>query len=56
MAEAISTAGLTLTEQAKPTDPRREVVKVIRTVLRNQAATEDEVDDALEALIELAKD
>jgi hypothetical protein len=30
-------------------------VRLIRTALRNQAATDDEVDDALEALIELAK-
>ncbi len=56
MAEVISTAGLVVPADPKPENPRREAVRLIRATLRNQAATDDEVDDALDALIELAKD
>lgn len=56
MAEVISTAGLVTPEAPKPANPRRDAVKLIRAALRNPTATDDEVDDALEALVELAKD
>jgi hypothetical protein len=57
MAEVISTAGLgDAFEGAKPEHPRRDAIRVIRATLRNQTATDDEVDDALDALVELAKD
>lgn len=38
-----------------PQTARREAIARIRAVLRNQAAPDTEVDDALEALTELAK-
>lgn len=39
----------------KPETAKREAIARIRQVLRNQAAPDAEVDDALEALTELAK-
>jgi hypothetical protein len=38
------------------TSPRREHIRNISKVLANQAATEDERLDALEALVELSKE
>lgn len=52
-ATPITTAGL---DSAPAADPRKSAIKVIRTALRKPDATDDEVDSALEALIELAKD
>lgn len=60
MSDVISTAGLggpvelTGPNTAAP-NPTREAVKAIRAVLRRAEASDDEVDDALEALIELGK-
>lgn len=39
----------------KPAGARREAIARIRAVLRNQAAPDEAVDDALEALTELSK-
>lgn len=39
----------------KPQNARREVIARIRQVLRDQAARDEDVDDALEALTELSK-
>lgn len=49
----ITTAGR---EEPVPSDPRKDAIRVIRTTLRKADATDDEVDGALEALLELAKD
>lgn len=51
--EPITTAGL---EAGPPSNPRRDLIKSIRAVLRRQDATEDEDVDALEALLELSKE
>lgn len=53
MAELIDTAGL---EPVKPTSLRREAIAVIRATLRRAEASDAEVDDALDALVELSKD
>jgi hypothetical protein len=55
MADVVSTAGK---ESAKPdaARARREVVQAVRAVLRKADASDDDVDDALEALLELAQD
>lgn len=50
--EPITTAGM---DSLAP-NPRRELVRGIRKVLRNPSATEDEDVDALEALIEMSKE
>lgn len=53
--EPIFTAGLD--SLAPPaSNPRRELIKGIRAVLRRTDATEDEDVDALEALLELSKE
>lgn len=54
MAAPITTAGMADPQPAP--DPRKEAIKLIRTALRKPDATDDEVDSALEALVELAKD
>ena len=54
MADLITTAGRA--EASPATDPRRDAIRLIRTALRNPQATDDEVDSALEALVELSKD
>jgi hypothetical protein len=57
--ELIKTAGLgTPARGLSPAAPsaRRAAIQLVRQALRKQDATDDEVDDALEALIELAKD
>jgi len=54
MAELIFSAGLA--EAAKPTSTRRDAIKMIRATLRKQESSDDEVDEALEALIELSKE
>jgi hypothetical protein len=53
MSAPITTAGLA---PAPTADPRKEAIKLIRTTLRKADSTDDEVDSALEALIELSKD
>lgn len=50
--EPVFTAGLEVT----PANPRRELLKGVRAVLRRTDATEDEDVDALEALIEMSKE
>lgn len=62
MSEMVKSAGLqaALASAAGPQgpspSPRRERVRLIRQVLRKTDATDDELDDAYEALIELSKD
>jgi hypothetical protein len=53
MAEVIDTAGLA--EPVATADPRKEAVKAIRAVLRKADATDEEYEDALEALAEMAR-
>lgn len=56
MAELITTAGVAVAgPNAGAPNPKREAVRAIRAVLRRQESTDDEVDDALEALLELGK-
>jgi hypothetical protein len=55
VADIIDTAGRLGPVAQKP-DLRREAVRRVREVLRRQDAPDAEVEDALEALIELAKD
>jgi hypothetical protein len=52
--EPIFTAGLESAPAAS--NPRRDLIKGIRAVLRRSDATEDEDVDALEALIEMSKE
>jgi hypothetical protein len=54
--EPIMTAGLDGLVAAQAPSPRREHIRSISKVLANQAATEDERLDALEALVELSKE
>lgn len=59
--EVIKTAGLqgalaAAAVKVPAQDPRREAIRAARAVLRKADATDDEWDDALEALVELAKD
>jgi hypothetical protein len=58
MAQVIDTAGLTpASAPSQPVEnPRRAAVRAIRLVLRKPDATDDELDDAYEALLELAKE
>ena len=56
MAEVIFTAGKMAPTSVAFKDPRREAIKAVRAIIRNNASTDDEVDDALEALIELSKE
>lgn len=53
--DIITTAGME-SQPAQATNPRRELIKGIRAVLRRQDASEDEDVDALEALIEMSKE
>lgn len=53
MAAPITTAGRA---DETPANPRKDAIRLIRTALRKPDATDDEVDSALEALIELSKD
>ena len=54
MTRVISTAGKA-PAAPKPGTTRREAISRIRAVLRNPQAPDTQVDDALEALTELAK-
>jgi hypothetical protein len=53
-AKPITSAGME--EPQAPRDPRKEAIRLIRTTLRKADASDDEVDGAIEALLELAKD
>lgn len=53
--EIIVTAGQVVPEMAQPKSRKREAIQAVRTILRNPQATDDDVDDALEALTELAR-
>jgi hypothetical protein len=53
VAAPITTAGR---DEAPAANPRKDAIRLIRTALRKPDATDDEVDSALEALIELSKD
>lgn len=52
--EPITTAGQA--EDKPAPDLRKEAIRHIRATIRRADATDDEVDGALEALLELAKD
>lgn len=51
----ITTAGR-VDQSPAPRDPRKEAIRLIGRTLRKQDATDDEVDAALEALVELTKE
>lgn len=53
MSRVITTAGRS--SQPAPKTARREALARIRVVLRDQAAKDEDVEDALEALTELAR-
>lgn len=55
MSEIIESAGLPETPPEAPS-ARREVIKAARAVMRKSDATDEEYEDALEALIEASKD
>lgn len=54
--DVIDTAGLAAQLKNATPDKRRLAIREIRATIRRSDATDDEVDDALDALIELAKD
>jgi hypothetical protein len=56
MAEVIFTAGKLVAGPVATSSPRKEAIRQVRSVIRNPQATDDEVEDALEALLELSKD
>lgn len=59
MSQPVTSAGLqsAIAAQAPaPSSNRRAAIQLIRQTLRKQDATDDEMDDALEALVELSKD
>lgn len=62
MSDVIDNAGLqsalveTSASTAPAATPRRQAIALVRTALRKHDATDEEVDDALEALLELAKE
>lgn len=57
MAEVIDSAGRSAADpDPAPEDPRKEVIRAVRAVLRKSDATDEEYEDALEALAELARD
>jgi hypothetical protein len=55
MSGPITTAGRA-TDVQPQLDPRREAIRLIGRTLRKQDSTDDEVESALEALVELSKD
>jgi len=58
VSEVIETAGLAKnrTPATDLHEARREVIRAARAALRRADATDDEWDDALEALVELSKE
>lgn len=55
MVDPIVTAGAFM-DSAPASNPRKDAIKAVRTILRDTSATDNDVDDALEALLELSKD
>lgn len=55
MAEVITSAGLASVEMPAPSDPRKDAIRSVRAVIRNPKSTDADIDDALEALIELSR-
>lgn len=53
MSRIVTSAGKT--PARKPGSARKESIAAIRTALRKKDATDAEVDDALEALVEIAR-
>lgn len=56
MAEVITTAGRKEPETVQPESPRRAAIKAVRAVIRNPSSTDAEIEDALEALVELSRE
>ena len=63
MADVVRSAGLQAalaseggSSSAPSPSPRRAAIQLIRQTLRKQDVTDEEMDDALEALVELSKD
>lgn len=57
MSDIITTAGLTTAGSVSGSfNKRKEALKEIRAQLRKSDATDDEWDDALDALVELSKE
>ena len=52
----ITSAGRTDLAAVPELDPRKAAIRAARRVIRDPASTDDQVDDALEALVELAKE
>lgn len=55
MNDVITTAGLA-SQLSMPVNRRKTVIKEIRAKLRKADSTDDDWDDALDALIEVARD
>jgi flavin-dependent dehydrogenase len=56
ISEVITTAGLSEHLDNYPVNKRKAAIKEVRAKLRNKDATDEDWDDALDALLELAKD
>jgi hypothetical protein len=60
MGGVVTSAGRTDLRAVPALDPllasRKEAIRAARRIIRNPAATDEQVDDALEALVELAKE
>ena len=56
MAEVFLTAGKNPFGSLPLEDPKKDAIQAVRRILRNPQSTDDQVDDALEALIELTKE
>lgn len=56
MAELIVSAGRSTATAAPATSSRRDAIKLIRATLRKQESSDEDVDEALEALVELSKE
>ena len=56
MAEVFTSAGLAPTSTPAPdSSPRREAIRAVRAIIRDPKATDADVEDALEALVELSR-
>lgn len=56
MAEVIYTAGKFAAPTVAPFDPRKEAIRAVRKIIRDITSTDDQIEDALEALVELSKE
>jgi hypothetical protein len=60
VSEVVKSAGLQTALASQkgpaPASPRRASIQLIRQTLRKHDSTDEEVDEALEALVELSKD